>query len=59
MLEQYQLGFTPNPDILCNERIKFRALLRYVHYSGADYMATGHYARLSCNKDGENMRIRI
>ncbi len=37
-------GFTPNPDVLCNKEIKFRAFLDYAQTLGADYIATGHYA---------------
>ena len=44
-LEEYQAGRTPNPDILCNKEIKFRAFLDYALTLGADYIATGHYAR--------------
>ncbi len=40
----YRKGDTPNPDILCNERIKFRAFLDHAMGLGADYIATGHYA---------------
>ena len=45
-LEEYRCGRTPNPDVLCNCEIKFRAFLEFALSSGADYMATGHYARL-------------
>ncbi len=44
-LEEYRAGRTPNPDILCNREIKFRAFLDYALTLGADYIATGHYAR--------------
>ncbi len=44
-LREYQAGRTPNPDILCNKEIKFRAFLDYAMTLGADYIATGHYAR--------------
>lgn len=44
-LSALQAGFTPNPDILCNKEIKFRAFLDYALTLGADYIATGHYAR--------------
>ncbi len=44
-LTEYQLGRTPNPDILCNQEIKFKAFLNYALQLGADYIATGHYAR--------------
>lgn len=45
-LKEYQAGRTPNPDILCNREIKFKALLDYALQLGADYIATGHYVRL-------------
>lgn len=44
-LAEYQAGRTPNPDILCNKEIKFKAFLNYAKQRGADYIATGHYAR--------------
>ncbi len=44
-LTEYGSGRTPNPDILCNKEIKFKAFLDYAHVLGADYIATGHYAR--------------
>ena len=44
-LAEYSAGRTPNPDILCNKEIKFRAFLDHAHTLGADKIATGHYAR--------------
>ncbi|EKD69984.1 MAG: hypothetical protein ACD_46C00684G0003 [uncultured bacterium] len=44
-LQEYRAGRTPNPDILCNKEIKFRAFLDYAKQRGADYIATGHYVR--------------
>ncbi|EAR09652.1 tRNA 2-thiouridine(34) synthase MnmA [Reinekea blandensis] len=44
-LEEYKAGRTPNPDILCNREIKFKAFLEYALTLGADKIATGHYAR--------------
>ncbi len=44
-LAEYQAGRTPNPDILCNREIKFKAFLDYATELGADCIATGHYAR--------------
>jgi len=46
-LAEYRAGRTPNPDILCNKEIKFRAFLDYAMVLGADFIATGHYARRS------------
>ena len=43
-LAEYQAGRTPNPDVLCNREIKFKAFLDYALELGADYIATGHYA---------------
>ena len=44
-LTEYSAGRTPNPDILCNREIKFRAFLDYASELGADLIATGHYVR--------------
>lgn len=46
MLSEYANNHTPNPDILCNKEIKFGAFLRFALENGADYIATGHYARI-------------
>ena len=45
-LEEYKAGRTPNPDILCNKEIKFKAFLDYAIAQGAEKIATGHYARI-------------
>ena len=45
-LNEYRSGRTPNPDILCNKEIKFKAFLDYALKLGADKIATGHYARI-------------
>lgn len=42
-LQEYQAGRTPNPDILCNQEIKFKAFLEHARHLGADKIATGHY----------------
>lgn len=44
-LEEYRAGRTPNPDVLCNREIKFAELAHYSENLGADFLATGHYAR--------------
>ncbi|EAR20929.1 tRNA 2-thiouridine(34) synthase MnmA [Nitrococcus mobilis] len=44
-LREYRRGHTPNPDILCNQRIKFHAFINYAQRLGTDHIATGHYAR--------------
>jgi tRNA-uridine 2-sulfurtransferase len=50
-LKEFELGRTPNPDILCNREIKFKAMFNKAIEYGADYMATGHYCQ-SVIKDG-------
>jgi len=46
-LSEFKLGRTPNPDILCNKHVKFKAFLNYaIEDLGAEYIATGHYARV-------------
>ncbi len=45
-LSEYQAGRTPNPDVLCNSEIKFKAFLEHAMALGADKIATGHYARV-------------
>jgi len=44
-LDEYRAGRTPNPDILCNKEIKFKAFLDYAQQLGGDFIATGHYAQ--------------
>ena len=48
-LREYQAGRTPNPDILCNAEIKFKAFLDHAMRLGADKIDTGHYARVRLN----------
>ena len=48
-LREYQAGRTPNPDVLCNAEIKFKAFLDHAIKLGADLIATGHYARVRQN----------
>ena len=45
-LDEYKKGRTPNPDVMCNKEIKFKAFLDYAMKIGADYIATGHYAKI-------------
>jgi len=49
---EYSLGRTPNPCIVCNQHIKFGLLLEKVLGTGADYLATGHYARIEQSPNG-------
>ncbi len=50
MLNEFKKGNTPNPDIMCNEQIKFKLFYDRAIACGADYIATGHYARISGEK---------
>jgi tRNA-specific 2-thiouridylase len=52
-LSEYQNGRTPNPDILCNSEIKFKAFLEHALKLGADFIATGHYVGKTVTDDGE------
>lgn len=45
MIDEYKLGRTPNPDIMCNQEVKFKLFLDAALEAGADMIATGHYAR--------------
>src|SRR5690606_25759196 len=54
-LDEYAAGRTPNPDVLCNSEIKFKAFLDYARRLGAARIATGHYARLHEN----NGQVRL
>jgi tRNA-uridine 2-sulfurtransferase len=57
-LSEYKAGRTPNPDILCNKYVKFKVFRNYaIQDLGADYIATGHYARVS-EKDGEYVLLK-
>lgn len=51
-LAEYRLGRTPNPDVMCNKEIKFKAFLDYAMQLGADYVATGHYAQVETDENG-------
>ena len=54
-LQEYRAGRTPNPDVMCNREIKFKAFLDYARQLGADRIATGHYARL----DSQDSQVRL
>ena len=51
-LSEYKKGRTPNPDVMCNTEIKFKAFLDFALKSGADFMATGHFAQLDRTGNG-------
>lgn len=54
-LAEYRAGRTPNPDVLCNREIKFRAFLDHALGLGADYIATGHYAAIARDDQGSHL----
>ncbi|QHE53089.1 tRNA 2-thiouridine(34) synthase MnmA [Pontibacillus sp. HMF3514] len=54
-LNEYKAGRTPNPDVMCNKEIKFKAFLDHAMSLGADYLATGHYAQVRQNGDQYEM----
>ncbi|WP_077915838.1 tRNA 2-thiouridine(34) synthase MnmA, partial [Listeria monocytogenes] len=54
-LDEYKLGRTPNPDVMCNKEIKFKAFLEHAESLGADYVATGHYAQVK--KVGDEIEL--
>ncbi|RYM05265.1 tRNA 2-thiouridine(34) synthase MnmA [Sporolactobacillus sp. THM7-7] len=56
-LDEYRAGRTPNPDVMCNKEIKFKAFLDHALSLGADYVATGHYARVD-RSGGKTVMLR-
>jgi tRNA-specific 2-thiouridylase len=52
MIAEYKAGRTPNPDVMCNREIKFGVFWRFAQAHGADYIATGHYARAEQAEEG-------
>ncbi|QQG37621.1 MAG: tRNA 2-thiouridine(34) synthase MnmA [Candidatus Kaiserbacteria bacterium] len=58
MVRDYERGITPNPDVLCNRSIKFGHFARWAHESGADKIATGHYARISDDRFTKSLTLR-
>lgn len=57
-LAEYRAGRTPNPDVMCNKEIKFKAFLDYAMDLGADYVATGHYAQVTVDENGVTHMLR-
>lgn len=57
-LDEYKKGRTPNPDVMCNKEIKFKAFLDYAMELGAEYVATGHYARVTRDENGVTHMLR-
>ncbi len=57
-LAEYEAGRTPNPDVLCNAEIKFKAFLDHALRLGAERIATGHYARTATDADGRAQLLK-
>jgi len=57
MIQAYEAGYTPNPDVMCNEHVKFGSFFNWARAQGADKIATGHYARTE-TKDGVTRLFR-
>lgn len=55
-IDEFKKGRTPDPDVICNKEIKFKAFIEYANQLGADYVATGHYADLKRDEAG-NMHL--
>lgn len=58
-ISQYKKGLTPNPDVMCNQHVKFGKFLRFAVEKGADYIATGHYVQRIEQDDGVEMHRGI
>jgi len=52
MIAEYSVGRTPNPDVMCNREVKFGAFWHWAQTQGADFIATGHYAKINNKHDG-------
>lgn len=55
MIAEYRQGRTPNPDVMCNREVKFGAFFRRAMKEGADFVATGHYAKVVCVQDANQL----
>ena len=58
MIAEYKVGRTPNPDVLCNKEIKFGAFWKKAKEMGADFVATGHYARIENSNIENSLKIK-
>jgi tRNA-specific 2-thiouridylase len=58
-LREYSAGRTPNPDVLCNAEIKFKAFLDHAMALGADHIATGHYARVRAVRNEGSVQYQL
>ena len=57
LVDSYARGYTPNPDVMCNQTVKFGTFAQRAFAEGADYVATGHYARVRHGKDGRPAQL--
>lgn len=57
MISEYKIGRTPNPDIMCNKYVKFGGFFDWAIENGADYVATGHYARVEKDSNSNNFNL--
>jgi tRNA-specific 2-thiouridylase len=57
MIAEYQAGRTPNPDVMCNQEVKFRLFLETCLEDGADMIATGHYSRIVPAANGATLQV--
>jgi tRNA-specific 2-thiouridylase len=58
-IEEYKAGRTPNPDVMCNQHVKFGRFLEFACEHGAEYIATGHYARRIDTPTGPELHAGI
>ncbi len=58
LVDSYARGYTPNPDVMCNQTVKFGTFAERALAEGADYVATGHYARVVDGQDGTTHLLR-
>jgi len=59
MIREYRRGRVPNPDVMCNKSIKFGSFLERARALGADYVATGHYARVEGSKGKDGLKVML
>jgi tRNA-specific 2-thiouridylase len=59
MIREYKQGRTPNPDVMCNRFVKFGGFFDWAMKQGADFVATGHYARVDKQSEGDTKNSRL
>ncbi len=59
MIQEYKIGRTPNPDVMCNREIKFGVFWDFAKKHGADFIATGHYAQIKYDETTESNTLAI